>query len=72
MREHVKLQNSGSGDSFLLLPCTEKMEKTEIRAVIKYFIKKGMKAKEIHADFQNTPEGLCSFIFNCCQVDQQV
>ncbi|XP_066994420.2 histone-lysine N-methyltransferase SETMAR [Anabrus simplex] len=30
------------------------MEKTEIRAVIKYFVKKGMKAKEIHADFQNT------------------
>ena len=29
------------------------MEKTEIRAVIKYFIKKGMKAKEIHANFQN-------------------
>nr|XP_024214869.1 putative uncharacterized protein FLJ37770 [Halyomorpha halys] len=30
------------------------MEKTEIRSVIKYFVKKGMKAKEIHADFQNT------------------
>ena len=30
------------------------MEKTEIRAVIKYFVKKGMKVKEIHADFQNT------------------
>ena len=29
------------------------MGKTEIRAVIKYFVK-GMKAKEIHADFQNT------------------
>ena len=30
------------------------MEKTEIRAVIEYFIKKGIKAKEFHADFQNT------------------
>ena len=30
------------------------MEETEIRAVIKYFVKEGMKAKEIHADFQNT------------------
>ena len=30
------------------------MEKTEIWAVIKYFVKKGMKSKEIHADFQNT------------------
>ena len=30
------------------------MEKTEIRAVIKYFVKKSMKTKEIHADFQNT------------------
>ena len=29
------------------------MEKTEIRAVIKYFVNKGMKAKEIHADFKN-------------------
>ena len=29
-------------------------EKTEIRAVIKYFIKKDMKAKEIHAEFMNT------------------
>ena len=32
------------------------MEKTEIRAVIKYFVKKGMKSKEIHAEFQNTLE----------------
>ena len=31
------------------------MEKSEIRAVIKYYVKKGMKAKEIHADFQKTP-----------------
>ena len=30
------------------------MENTEIRAVIKYFVKKGMKANEILADFQNT------------------
>ena len=30
------------------------MEKTEIQAVIKYFIKKGIKANEIHAGFQNT------------------
>ena len=30
------------------------IEKTEIRAVIKYFVKKGIKAKEIHADFLNT------------------
>ena len=30
------------------------MEKPEIRAVIKYFVKRGMKTKEIHADFQNT------------------
>ena len=30
------------------------MEKNEIWAVIKYYVKKGMKAKEIHADFQNT------------------
>ena len=28
--------------------------KTEIRRVINYFVKKCMKAKEIHADFQNT------------------
>jgi hypothetical protein len=28
--------------------------KTEIRAVIKYLVKKLKKAKEIHADFQNT------------------
>ena len=27
------------------------MEKTEIRAVIKYFCKKGMPPKEIHEDF---------------------
>jgi hypothetical protein len=31
------------------------MEKTEIRTVIKYFVKKDMKTKEIQADFQNTP-----------------
>ena len=30
------------------------MEKTEIWAVIKYFVVKGMKAEEIHAYFQNT------------------
>ena len=30
------------------------MEKTEIQAVFKHFVKKGMKAKEIHADLQNT------------------
>nr|XP_024215016.1 uncharacterized protein LOC112210301 [Halyomorpha halys] len=30
------------------------MEKTDIRAVIKYFEKKGMRAKEIHADYQET------------------
>ena len=30
------------------------MEKTEIRAVIKNFVKKDMKEKEIHANFQNT------------------
>jgi len=30
------------------------MEKTEIWPVIKYFVKKGMKAKEIHDNFQNT------------------
>lgn len=30
------------------------MEKTEIRAVIKYLVKKDKKANEIHADFQNT------------------
>ena len=29
-------------------------KKTEIRAVIEYIVKKGMKAKEIHADFQST------------------
>ena len=31
------------------------MEKTEIQALIKYLVKNGMKAKDIHADFQNTP-----------------
>ena len=30
------------------------MEKLEIRAVIKYFCKKGMPPKEIHADFMKT------------------
>ena len=46
------LQDSGSDDFIIYWFVT--MEKTEIRAVIKYFVKKGMKAKEIHADFQNT------------------
>ena len=32
------------------------MEKTEIWAVIKHFVKKGIKAKTIHANFQNTLE----------------
>ena len=36
-------------------------KKTEIRAVIRYFVKKGLKAKETH-----------SFIFNCSRVDQRV
>ena len=31
-----------------------KMEKLEIRAVIKYFCKKGMPPKEIHEDFMET------------------
>ena len=31
-----------------------KMEKLEIRAVIKYFCKKGMPSKEIHEDFMET------------------
>ena len=35
------------------------MEQTEIRAVIKYFVKEGMKVKEIHANFQGE---FCSFI----------
>ena len=30
------------------------MEKLEIRAVIKYFCKKGMPPKEIHEDFMET------------------
>ena len=30
------------------------MEKLEIRAVIKYFCKKGMPPKEINADFMET------------------
>ena len=30
------------------------MEKTEIQTVIKYFVKKGMKANEIYANFQNS------------------
>ena len=33
-----------------------KMEKLEIRAVIKYFCKKGMTPKEIHEDFMETLE----------------
>ena len=32
-----------------------KMEKLEIRAVIKYFCKKGMPPKEIHEYFMGTP-----------------
>ena len=32
-----------------------KMENLEIRAVIKYFCKKGMPPKEIHEDFMETP-----------------
>ena len=40
---------------FHILIC-ENGKKTEIRAVIKYFVNKGMRAKEIHADFQNTLE----------------
>ena len=31
-----------------------KMEKLEIRAVIKYFCKKGMPPNEIHEDFMET------------------
>jgi len=36
------------------------MEKAEIRAVSKYFVKKDMKAREIHTDFQNTLEDSAS------------
>ena len=32
-----------------------KMEKLEIRVIIKYFCKKGMSPKEIHEDFMETP-----------------
>ena len=32
-----------------------KMEKLVIRAVIKYFCKKGMPPQEIHGDFMETP-----------------
>jgi hypothetical protein len=47
------LQDSGFDDSLLFLHTDLwKWKKTEIRAVVKYFIKKGMKAKEIHAKFQ--------------------
>jgi len=52
----VLLQDSGSDNSLFLFPHTDlkKWKKTEIWAVIKYFIKKGMKTKEIHLNFQNT------------------
>ena len=33
---------------------TDKMEKVEVRAVIKYLCKKGMSSKEIHEDFMET------------------
>ena len=33
---------------------TDKMEKVEVRAVIKYLCKKGMSPKEIHEDFMET------------------
>ena len=35
---------------------TDKMEKIEVRAVIKYLCKKGMSPKEIHEDFMETLE----------------
>ena len=33
---------------------TDKMEKVEVRAIIKYLCKKGMSPKEIHEDFMKT------------------
>ena len=50
------LQDSSSDDSLFLFLRTDlwKWKKIYIWPVIKYFVKKDMKAKEIHADFQNT------------------
>ena len=44
-----------------------KMEKVQIRAVIKYFCKKGMPPKEIHEDFMETL-GKESASYTCCTV----
>ena len=50
------LQDRGSDDSVVSAYWFVQMVKTEIRAVIEDFITKGVKVKEIHADFQNTLE----------------
>ena len=41
---------------------TDKMEKVEVRAVIKYLCKKGMSPKEIHEDFMETLGKEVSFL----------
>ena len=41
---------------------TDKMEKVEVRAVIKYLCKKGMSPKEIHEDFNGNPLEGVSFL----------
>jgi hypothetical protein len=40
------------------------MDKTEYRAVIKFFVKEGLMPNEIHSKFIKVCGGLLSFVFN--------
>ena len=49
-----------------------KMEKLELRAVIKYFCKKGMPPKEIHEGLMKTPGEECPSYSTVKQKDSRV
>ena len=48
------------------------MEKTEYRAVIKFFVLEGLSATEIHTKMVKVFKEICSFISNCAPMGFRV